>query len=91
MDDYESKTTISRKRMMPNATIHHIPCEIEYTGSAPVTDYFVINDDNQVKESMFRGRLLQGEEFALPKDLEGNMNCIRFTNRSSSIERKRSR
>ena len=33
MDDHESKTKVSRKRMMPNATVHHIPCEIEYTVS----------------------------------------------------------
>ena len=83
MDDHESKTKVSRKRMMPNATVHHIPCEIEYTGNAPVNDYFVIKTGEQVNEAMFRGRLLQGKEFSLPKELEGNSNGIHFIPRCS--------
>ena len=89
MDNHGAMTKVSRKRMVPNATVHHIPCEIEYTGNAPVNDYFVIKEDNQIKEAMFRGRLLQGKERSLPKDLEGTSNGIYFTSRCSAGKGKR--
>ena len=54
----EAGKTISRERTAPNARVEHIPCEIQFNGSAPVSSYFVVNDDNKVKEAMFRGRLL---------------------------------
>lgn len=70
MDNMEEKR-IERDRMVSNSTIHRMPCEIKYNGSAPVNDYFVVNDDNKVKEAMFRGRLLKGERISLPEEMEG--------------------
>ena len=67
----EAGKTISRERTAPNARVEHIPCEIQFNGSAPVSSYFVVNDDNKVKEAMFRGRLLQGERVSLPKGVNG--------------------
>ena len=49
-----------------------MPCEIQYTGSAPVANYFVVKQTETMKESMFRGRLLQGETIPFPKEVEGN-------------------
>ena len=68
----ESKVVLSRKRMIPEGVVHHMPCEIQYTGSAPVADYFVVKQTETMKESMFRGRLLQGETIPFPKGVEGN-------------------
>lgn len=65
------KTVISRKRMAPDSTVHHIPCEVQYTGRAPVSDYFVVNSEQPVREAMLRGRLLQGKEVAFPEGIEG--------------------
>ena len=67
----EESGLISRDRMVPQSTVSRIPCEIKYSGSAPVSDYFVVNDDKKVKEGMFRGRLLKGERVSLPNDIEG--------------------
>ena len=63
--------TISRERTAANARVEHIPCEIQFNGSAPVSSYFVVNDDNKVKEAMFRGRLLKGERVSLPEGVNG--------------------
>lgn len=71
----EEQGSISRERMVSHSSVNRLPCEIKYNGSAPVTDYFVINDDNKVKEAMFRGRLLKGERVSLPEDMEGKQ-CI---------------
>lgn len=65
------KTLVSRKRMVPDSTVHHIPCEIQYTGRAPVSDYFVVNSEQPIREAMLRGRLLRGKEIVLPKGIEG--------------------
>ena len=65
------KTLVSRKRMVPDSTVHHIPCEIQYTGRAPVSDYFVVNSEQPVREAMLRGRLLRGKEIVMPKGIEG--------------------
>lgn len=67
----EETGTIPRDRMVSHSSVNRLPCEIKYNGSAPVSDYFVVNDDNKVKEAMFRGRLLKGERVSLPKDIEG--------------------
>ena len=68
----EVKVVLSKKRMVFDGTVHHLPCEIQYNGSAPVEDYFVVKDAENMKESMFRGRLLQGETISLPKGVHGN-------------------
>lgn len=62
---------ISRERTASNAKVEHIPCEIQFNGSAPVSSYFVVNDDNKIKEAMFRGRLLKGERVSLPEGING--------------------
>ena len=67
----EGRGVISRDRMAVGAKVEHIPCEIQYNGSAPVSSYFVVNDDNRVKEAMLRGRLLKGERVPLPEGVHG--------------------
>lgn len=62
---------ILKDRMVPSSSVSRMPCEIKYNGSAPVSEYFVVNDDNKVKEAMFRGRLLKGERVSLPDNMEG--------------------
>ena len=62
--------------MAVGAKVEHIPCEIQYNGSAPVSSYFVVNDDNKVKEAMLRGRLLKGERVSLPEGVYGF--CVYF-------------
>lgn len=62
---------ILKDRMVPSSSVNRMPCEIKYNGSAPVSEYFVVNDDNKVKEAMFRGRLLKGERVSLPENMEG--------------------
>ena len=57
--------------MAVGAKVEHLPCEIQYNGSAPVSSYFVVNDDNRVKEAMLRGRLLKGERVSLPEGVHG--------------------
>ena len=66
-----SDCVIGEERKVPQSTVDRLPCEIKYNGSAPVSDYFVVNDDNKVKEAMLRGRLLKGERVSLPSDIEG--------------------
>ncbi|KAK8815608.1 hypothetical protein WA538_004734, partial [Blastocystis sp. DL] len=81
------KTLVSRKRMVPDSTVHHIPCEIQYTGRAPVSDYFVVNSEQPVREAMLRGRLLRGKEIVMPKGIEGVV-MMRSTgaNRKETVE-----
>ena len=67
----EAGRVISRERTASDAKVEHIPCEIQFNGSAPVSSYFVVNDDNKVKEAMFRGRLLKGERVSLPEGVNG--------------------
>ena len=72
------KRVISRKREVPGATLHHLPCSIDFNGSVPVSSYFVVNDENKIKEAMFRGRLLRGERVQLPEQIEG-FSLYKFT------------
>lgn len=67
----EGGLVISKERVASNAKVEHIPCEIQFNGSAPVSSYFVVNDDNKIKEAMFRGRLLKGERVSLPEGING--------------------
>ena len=66
-----SDCVIGEERKVPQSTIGRLPCEIKFNGSAPISDYFVVNDDNKVKEAMLRGRLLKGERVSLPSNIEG--------------------
>lgn len=59
--------------------MNHVPCEIQYTGTAHVSEYFIVNNDNKIKEAMFRGRLLKGEVISLPKDLTGTSHAILYS------------
>ncbi|KAI1712471.1 ribonuclease h2 non-catalytic subunit domain-containing protein [Ditylenchus destructor] len=48
--------------------IHSMPVSIDFTGSAPVSQYFFQEDlANGNKAATFRGRLLYGQEMKLPE------------------------
>lgn len=70
---------IRRGRTVKEAVVNHVPCEIQYTGTAHVSEYFIVNNDNKIKEAMFRGRLLKGEVISLPKDLTGISHAILYS------------
>lgn len=58
-----SKMTISKK------TIQSIPCRLNYTGAALVSDYFkseTLSNGNEA--ALFRGHLLYGHQVQLPDD-----------------------
>lgn len=58
-----SKMTISKK------TIQSIPCRLDYTGTASVSDYFKPETlPNGNKAALFRGHLLYGHQVQLPDD-----------------------
>ena len=69
---------IKRGRTVKEAVVNHVPCEIQYTGAAHVSEYFIIKNDDNIKEAMFRGRLLKGETISLPKDLAGILRAILY-------------
>ena len=83
-----SDCVIGEERKVPQSTVDRLPCEIKYNGSAPVSDYFVVNDDNKIKEAMLRGRLLKGERVSLPSDIEGFQFIFEFYYRFYGCEFK---
>lgn len=62
---------VGRGRVLCDVTVQHLPCEIQYTGGAPISTYFVVKEDAEGKEATFRGRLLKGEVISLPEKTSG--------------------
>lgn len=61
------------------AKVHHLPCNIEHTGTAPVASYFMPNatgtivDGLPIQEAAFRGRRLKGVQLPLPSGFCGRL------------------
>jgi len=63
----------------PCAVLHHLPCTIQHTGPARVSDYFLIEEstednDPSVLKSSIRGRLLKGSKICLPPSAQGSIS-----------------
>lgn len=59
----------SSKIIISNKSIQSIPCRLDYTGQASVSDYFkteILPNGNQA--ALFRGHLLYGHQVNLPND-----------------------
>ncbi|CAH2324985.1 ribonuclease H2 subunit C [Pelobates cultripes] len=54
-------------------TVHLLPCEIQSEGAARVSEYFspAVRDGEAGKEVSFRGRVLRGQEVAVPAGFVG--------------------
>lgn len=56
--------------MLPS--IHRIPCSIEYNGSAPISDYFIVEPNEQGGyKASFRGRPWIGHVVKLDDSIQG--------------------
>ena len=66
-----SEEEVGRDRVLCDVSVQHLPCQIQYTGGAPISTYFVVNGDKEGKEATFRGRLLKGEVISLPENITG--------------------
>eukprot|EP00964_Phaeocystis_antarctica_P094558 scaffold61249_cov64-Phaeocystis_antarctica.AAC.5 len=64
----DSCVTVAAPAAEPKeASVHSLPCEIKYTGLAPVNTYFKPHqaEPNGPVEAAFRGRELRGREVRL--------------------------
>lgn len=66
-----SQGEVRRDHVLCDVKVQHLPCEIQYTGGAPISTYFVVKEDEEGKEATFRGRLLKGEVISLPENTAG--------------------
>ena len=53
------------------ASVHCLPCRIEYDGDAAVEDYFLPRHLQNEMQGTFRGRLLRGESLELASGIAG--------------------
>ncbi|KAK8809549.1 hypothetical protein WA158_000492 [Blastocystis sp. Blastoise] len=52
--------------------IQHLPCEIDSNETTDMCDYFQISEnENKIKETTLRGRLLVGKDIPLPNSTQG--------------------
>ncbi|XP_017263501.1 ribonuclease H2 subunit C [Kryptolebias marmoratus] len=64
---------VSSRGRVEQAPVHLMPCEIEYSGAAQVSQYFTATtkDRKQEKTVSFRGRGLKGQEISCPQGYTG--------------------
>jgi hypothetical protein len=54
----------------PVVSLHSLPCTIRHSGAAPVSNYFIVKTEPQLR-SAFRGRELFGVEVHVPENHHG--------------------
>ena len=67
--EYMSVLVVDSDAEQPRLTPHLLPCEIAYTGPAPVSTYFKTREaaEPEQQEAHFRGRRLLGKSLPLPE------------------------
>ncbi|XP_058505320.1 ribonuclease H2 subunit C [Solea solea] len=74
---------------LQRAPVHLLPCEIEHSGSAQVSQYFTATtkDHKFEKTVSFRGRELKGQEISCPQGYTGLV--LKETNKPGSDQEDR--
>ncbi|NP_001290913.1 ribonuclease H2 subunit C [Esox lucius] len=82
-------TTLRLDSQTERASVHLLPCEIEYDGAAEVSQFFTatIKDRKHEKTVSFRGRGLKGQEVICPQGYSGLV--LREVNKPGSDQEDR--
>ena len=68
MDSVPVKYDDSKLKILEPSKVHKLPCTIEHTGEARISDLFIVAPDGT---SSFRGRQLQSTVSSLPEGYRG--------------------
>lgn len=66
-----SEVEVLAPHELAQAEVHMLPCEVQFTGSAPVGAYFKPKQKGAAVEACFRGRQLRGRRVKPPSGFVG--------------------
>ena len=72
----ESNDNLQMETNQLKQSINYMPFSIDYNGPAPISNYFLIREENDHPVSSFRGHTLKGIKVQLPEHIKGYVTRI---------------